>query len=420
MKIIVFLCKYLIMSNCTRKIFTLIYNHLPAKEHSIIIGARQTGKSTVLQQIHKKLLDEDKKSFLLTLEDPELLSSINAHPENIFDYIPRPKNERIFLLIDEVQYAVNPSNFLKLLYDKYSTQLKIIATGSSAFYIDRKFKDSLAGRKQLFELYTLDFDEFIDFKASDKNLLAEMNEIRVNPKYKSSVRKKLEELFDEYLTFGGYPSVVLANSEDEKKNKLKELVNTYLKRDIYESNIANESKFYNLLLLLANQTGAQLNINELSNTLKLSVTAVDNYLYVLQKSFHIALVRPFYSNVRKELTKMPKLYFNDTGLRNTILNQLERVNNRLDKGLLIENYIYIRLRQLYGSDAIKYWRTADGNEVDFIISTAFNEGFAVEAKFNIDEFKPNKYKKFIEHYPQYTLQCVAYKTPGNTGNILAL
>jgi uncharacterized protein len=408
------------MNDCTRKIFIPLYNHLQAKEHSILIGARQTGKSTVLKQIHNKLLNEEKHSHYLTLEDPQLLSAINVHPENIFDYIPRPGNERVYLLIDEVQYAADPSNFLKLLYDKYAPKLKIVATGSSAFYIDRKFKDSLAGRKQLFELFTLDFDEFIDFKTGDSKLLTEIAEIRTNPKYKSSVRKKLEELFDEYLVFGGYPAVVLANTEDEKKPKLKELVNTYIKRDIYESNIANELKFYNLMLLLANQTGSQVNINELANTLKLSVTAIDNYLYVLQKSFHVTLVRPFYSNIRKELTKMPKLYFNDTGLRNTVLNHFENVNNRLDKGLLIENYIYIRLRQLYGTDAIKYWRTADGNEVDFIISTAFNEGFAIEAKFNIDEFKPTKYKKFIDHYPQYELQCMAYKPPTNAGNIMAM
>lgn len=131
------------------KLFNQLYNHLAAKEYTIIIGARQTGKSMLLLQLYQKLISENRKAYQLTLEDPRILKAINEHPENLFNFIPQPEDKRIYVLIDEVQYAENPTNFLKLLYDKYLNKLKIIATGSSAFYIDRKFKDSLAGRKQI-------------------------------------------------------------------------------------------------------------------------------------------------------------------------------------------------------------------------------------------------------------------------------
>ena len=294
-------------------------------------------------------------------------------------------------------------------------KLKIVATGSSAFYLDTKFGDSLAGRKQIFELYTLEFDEFIDFKTSDDQLVKEMLRIKSEPGYVSYRRPELQSLFNEYITYGGYPAVVLAPDLLQKTILLKELVNTYIKRDIYESRIHDEVKFYNLLTLMAHQAGGLVNVNELANTLKLSVTAVENYLYIMQKTFHIRLVRPFYGNIRKELSKMPKVFFNDLGLRNILLNQFGPILQRIDRGEVAENLTYIRLRQLYDLDAIKHWRTADGNEVDFVVTTAYNEGFAIETKYSSTEFKPSKYRKFTENYPQYPLQCWAYEADGNDG-----
>jgi uncharacterized protein len=396
-----------------RKLYSSILDHLQYKEFTIITGARQTGKSTLLYKLHNYLRSIDELTFSFSFEDPILLDAINEHPEKIFDYIPKPTDKRIYLEIDEVQYANNPSNFLKLLYDKYAPNLKIIATGSSAFYLDTKFKDSLAGRKQIFELYTLDFDEFIDFKTNDSQLIDEMNQIRTNPNFISYRRQELLSLYNEYITWGGYPAVVLAPNNERKNTLLKELINTYIKRDIYESRIQDEEKFYNLLTILANQVGGLVNTNELANTLKISVTAVDNYLYVMQKTFHIRLVRPFYNNVRKELSKMPKVFFNDLGLRNAIISQYNPINQRADKSQITENLTYIRLRQLNDLDNIRYWRTADGNEVDFVVKTAYNEGFAIECKYSNTEFKATKYKKFTENYPQYQLNCWAFEAEGN-------
>ena len=399
------------------EITTAITKHLSDKRHSVLIGARQVGKTTVVKQITAGLLEKKEKAFYISFEEPEILKAINEHPENIFNYTIHPKDlkskQRLFIIIDEVQHAANPTNFLKLLYDKYAGKVKIIATGSSAFYINRDFKDSLAGRKKLFELYTLDFEEFLHFKKED-DLVEELIQLRKRPKYISLQRLKLNKLFEEYLTYGGYPAVVLEKNKTTKIEMLQELINSYMRKDVLEADLKDELKFFYLVRILASQTGELVNRNELANTLNLSVGTIDNYLYLLQKCFHVHLLLPKYTNVRKELTKMPKIYFNDLGLRNVLCKQFENLDHRLDKGQLIENYVYTRLRKLYGNDNLFFWRSADGNEVDFVIEKTLHSGFAYEVKFNEKKYSASKYKKFTSIYPKFPLKPVAYVKEGKS------
>jgi len=408
------------MEAIKRKLLSSLINHLKEKQFSIISGPRQSGKTTLLNQVAAILKQNMEEVYFLTLEDPTILARLNQHPENLFEFVIRSPEKKVFVLLDEVQYLDNPSNFLKLLYDRYSPQLKIVATGSSAFYIDRKFKDSLAGRKRLFELYTLDFDEFLIFRTGTNNLAEELDRIRQNEMYISSKRKELESYFNEYVTYGGYPAVVLAGTQEKKVEMLKELTGSFLKRDIAESNIQDREKFYQLLLILSQQTGSLINTNELSRTLMMSVTAVENYLYVLQKCFHIHLLRPFYKNIRKELIKMPKVFFHDLGFRNVLLNQFFPLVQRLDKGMVIENYAFIRLRTLFGNDNLRFWRTADGHEIDFIHTQSQDSGEAIEIKFEVSSFNPAKYGNFREAYPGYSLGVRAFHSNTNKNSLIAL
>jgi len=404
-----------------RKLYHKIVSQIDDCEFVIIAGARQTGKTSILKQIADFLRKRGAKCFEISLEDISILTKLNEHPENLFSYILKPEGtEKIYILLDEIQYLENPTNFLKLLFDKYSENLKIVATGSSAFYIDTKFKDSMAGRKQLFELSTLNFAEFLLFKTGNKSLSDELNEIRKNVNYLSLRRAEIANYFNEYLTYGGYPAVVLTEKHEKKTAILKELLNSYIKRDIAEANVQHQEKFYRLLLLLSEQIGNLLNVNELSQTLGLSVTSINNYLYVLQKCFHISLLRPFYRNLRKELTKMPKVYFNDLGLRNILLNQFQPPEIRLDKGALLENYMFIRLNELYTSDYLRYWRTATGDEVDFVVVQSGESGFAVECKFQSTSFKAKQHSNFTEAYPLMPLNCRSYNNETNENWILAI
>ena len=411
-----------------REIHPEIKNHLERKEYTIITGPHQSGKTSLLQALFKELKSVGRKVSYITFEDRDILSAINNHPEEIFAFTPRPEkflersdpaNQPIFLLIDEVQYAADPSNFLKYIYDVYSENLKIVATGSSAFYIDKKFTDSLSGRKRIFELQTLTFEECLVFKNLS-DLSGELELIRERKEYTSSRHRELMEMFNEYLIFGGYPEVVLENNKEEKIRLLKEIKNSFLKRDIDESGISNPDKFYNLLALLAGQTGNLVNRNELANTIGVDNKTIDKYLYVLQNCFHIELVKPFYSNLRKELTKMPKVYFKDSGLRNIALNRFFDFKSREDQGALLENYVHKRLSVLYDTDTIKFWRTTDNKEIDFVIITSFREGLAFEVKLNCKSAKRVSQKKFIENYPDYPLEVISYKIDNDCRWVLKL
>ncbi|MBX2928359.1 MAG: ATP-binding protein [Saprospiraceae bacterium] len=396
-----------------RSLFPQIENHLPDKRHTIITGARQVGKTSLLRLIFQKLSAEGHPVFQISLEDSRVLADINEHPDNVFLHVPTlpmpaqsgRADTRLYLLIDEVQYAADPTHFLKFLYDKYEGNLKVVATGSSAFYIDRKFTDSLAGRKRVFQLYSLSYEECLVFTGRE-DLAAEVTVMQERPEYISPHSAGLKAIFYQYLIYGGYPAVALEPDLREKKLLLDELKTAYVKRDISESGVSMEAKFFLLFQMLADQTGNLVNRHELSRMVQVDFKTIDNYLYVLEKCYHIHLIKPFFRNIQKELTKMPKVYFNDLGLRNALLNRFEPIENRADKGALLENYFYYRLRQRYDSDQLKFWRTADQHELDFLVESSFGQGIAYEVKWNKKNFAPEKLKKFVEAYPAFGLECL--------------
>ena len=396
-----------------RKLLSAVQNHLFDKRHTIITGARQVGKTSLLRLIYNQLESSGVKVYFLNLEDLRILEAVNYHPEKIFDFVkeqPTPSieklvEEKIFLLIDEIQYADDPTNFLKYIYDKYEQNVKIIATGSSAFYMDKKFKDSLAGRKRIFQLFTLSFEEFLFFK-NEEILIEEFEILQKRNSYQSLHIEKLKQYFREYIIYGGYPAVVLEDDYLEKENLLSELKSAYVKRDLLESGVEKEGKFLLLFQLLADQVGNLVNKNELANTVQLDSKTIDNYLYILQNCFHIQLIRPFFRNLRKELTKMPKVFFNDLGLRNSFLNRFNPPLNRADKGALLENYFFLRFREKYNIDQIKFWRTSDKQEIDFVIEESFGEGKAYEIKWNCVKFNLKKYQKFANSYDKFSIHCL--------------
>ena len=398
-----------------RKLHKAIKKHIPKKEYTIITGARQVGKTSLLLALYKELSETKKQVHYLTFEDYEVLESINKHPEEIFRYVPRPlkliepskeKQNIVYLLIDEIQYAATPTSFLKYLFDTYGENLKIIATGSSAFYIDQKFEDSLAGRKRIFELKSLDFEEWLTFNKQHR-ILEELIEVRKQKEYISSSSHEFINHFHNYLLFGGFPRVVLEKNQTDKIYILRELMNSFLKKDLLESNITRTDKFYKFFSLLAGQIGNLINRNELANTLGVDNKTIERYLFVLQKSFHIELIRPFSSNLRKELTKMPKLFFKDTGLRNIALNNFSDVDNRTDTSALLENYLFLRLSQIYDADSIRFWRTADGKEIDFIVNDTFGGKYAYEVKLNCKTGKNKSTHKFASTYPDFSIQITS-------------
>jgi predicted AAA+ superfamily ATPase len=264
----------------------------------------------------------------------------------------------------------------------------LFVSGSSTFEIKKKFKESLVGRTVNFELYPLSFEEFLIFKKNKYSLKKE-NLKKVND--------ELVLLAEEYIRFGGYPQIVLENSEEKKKTYLSQIISTYVKKDIRDlGNIRNISAFNKLLELLASQSGQILNVLELSNTLQTERNTILEYLDLLEQTFIIKRVTPFHQNLRSELSKNPKIFFIDTGLMHLLwLKDFPKVIF----GNAFETFVFSELLRLH--KPLHFWRTANKQEIDFIL--ADNRIYAIEVKLNFQNQDNRHLKTFAENYPCRTI-----------------
>lgn len=375
-----------------RDILSKIKKIITRDEFIILTGARQTGKTSLLILLKDFLEDKNKECYYFNLENIDYLKLLNKHPFNIFELIPASKSKQN-VFIDEIQYLDNPTNFLKLLYDEKRDKIKIIGSGSSCFYIDKKFKDSLSGRKFLFEVYPLNFNEFLEFNQ-EKDLLEQKNK-KLNVYYK----KRLLKQWQQYLTYGSYPKIALTKDDNIKKILLEEIGTSYIKKDIRDAGLKNLDKYFSLLKILASQTGQLVNSQELADTLNVSYKTIEEYLYLMKKSYQVAFIKPFYKNLRKELTKMSKVYFYDLGLRNFLLHNYDLIEFREDKGSYLENIVFREFLNKTGNiDKIKFWRTQDKKEIDFVIANK-----AYEIKYEFKKTKTTKYNEFMLKYPEIKL-----------------
>lgn len=391
-----------------RKILKNINKWLNKDQCIFLIGARQVGKTSLLHIIKESIDDNCKEtnsqSIFYDLEDFETLHYFNESPKNLIKDLQintaYENLDKIYVFIDEIQYLNDPSHFIKYIYDTYKKKIKLIVSGSSSFYIDKNFKDSLSGRKIIFEIMPLDFDEFLLFRGKRKYRKADFQDLSPNDK------REMKNLLEEYSRFGSYPAVVLEPEFQLKKLILKELINSYLKKDVLENQIRYPDKFYKLIKILAENTGAQINNNELANSLDLSYSTVENYLYILEKTFYIKTIKPFYKNLRKELTKMPKIFLLDMGVRNYLLDDFKEFDKRLDKGAFLENLYFKFLTDNFPDKKINYWRTTDQKEIDFIIP---DECLAVEIKSKKAKARSKAKKEFLENYPEFDFSFRDYE-----------
>jgi len=356
--------------------FSKIYRHLSKQEITLILGARRVGKTTLLYQLKEKLLENkvlEKNIYFLNLDLVDDLMLLKSQSEFI-DYIKeRISSSKIYFFIDEVQRLENPGLFLKGIYD-LNLPVKFILTGSSSLEIRAKTQESLAGRKRIFYLYPFSFREYL--RVQNSFLVPRLLKEKLNKIDQNEINKYLSE----FLIFGGYPEVVLLNSRQEKIKTLEEIFNSYIEKDIVGFfKIEDRVSFTKLVTILASQVGNLLNNNEISGTLGIKSETVKRYLQALENTFVINTIRPFYKNVRKELTKMPKVFFLDNGLRNFALKRFKKFNDCQDQGQILENYVFSFLKKtLETYQEIYFWRTKDRAEVDFIIE--HEELMAIEVK----------------------------------------
>ncbi len=376
-----------------RTLYSSLAAHLEEPEITLIIGPRQAGKTTLLRELEDELKKRNKKTLFLSLDndlDKPFFESQASLLEQIKLTIGLGKG---YVFIDEVQKRQDAGVFLKGLYDQ-NLPYKFIVSGSGSVELKEKVHESLVGRKRLFELYTLSFIEFVNFKTEYRY------ENRLND-FLSIDKMRANQLLEEYLNFGGYPKVVLAQTLEEKTKVINDIYQGYLEKDIaFLLNIKKTESLTNLVRILASQSGGLVNIAELSSTLDIAAKTVNDYIWYLEKTFIIRRVTPFFRNVRKEVTKSPIIYFVDLGMKNFAQRQFGMATQTFLRGHLFENFVFLQLKEKMGfQTSLHFWRSKDNAEVDFVVDKGL-EIVPVEVKYTrLDKPETTRsFKSFLDRY----------------------
>lgn len=387
-----------------RKLFSLIKKHLQNKEITLIIGPRQSGKTTLMKHLEEDIKKSGGKTLFLDLDrdqDKPFFTSQDRLIQRITYEMGEGKG---YVFIDEMQRKENAGLFLKGLYDM-NLPVKIVVSGSGSLELKEKIHESLAGRKRIFELSTLSFEEFVNFKTQYKYTGSD-GTLEKPATFFDLYKEMALQFFEEYLNFGGYPRVVLETEISEKQAVIDEIYRSYLERDLsILLNIQKTESMTQLVRILAAQTGNLVNISELSNTLGLAIQTIKHYLWYLEKTFIIQKVTPHFKNIRKEITKAATYYFIDLGLKNYASNQFGNALNASTTGFLFQNFVYKALKEaIYlSSTTVHFWRSKDKAEVDFVINTGL-EVIPVEAKYSTlkGPETTRSFKSFITKYKPKT------------------
>lgn len=341
----------------------------------VLIGARQVGKTSIMQMYPT---EGYRNTLFLDGQDAEVAERFQKL-STIEQYLSIYLNTDFdgLLFIDEFQFIEGVSTMLKLLTDKHD-KLKVLCSGSSSLDILKSVEESLAGRVRIIEVLALSFSEYLLFR--DEKLF-QLQQSLADAADEALV-SDLQAAYQEYLIYGGLPRTALTMNPDEKVELLNDICQTYLLNDVRRY-VANEHfvGFNKLLRLLATQIGNLVNINELSRESGLPYSDCENYVNLLQKMYVIKLIEPFFTNRRKVIGKMKKVYFCDLGLRNIIYGNFNEMPFRTDNGAIFENEILLELwRNRKAGETISFYRTQNGTEVDFVTESAQRK-MAVECKY---------------------------------------
>lgn len=367
--------------NIQRDLKTKIISRLTEYKNKIVIlyGARQTGKTTLANEIIKELelktlavnADEQKYADVLSSRDARKLKGLIGDHELIF--------------IDEAQRIKDIGINLKIIHET-QPHVRVLITGSSSIHIASEVTEALTGRKHTFSLFPL-----------------ALNELRHH-----YTNFDINDMLIDLMIYGSYPEVFTVAGYAEKTRILREIGNSYLYKDIFElTDVRNKGKLIELLRLLAFQPGSEVSIHELSRQLGISRDAVYRYLELLEQAFVIFRLSGFSRNLRKEISKMDKYYFFDNGIRNMLINNFNPISYRNDTGQLWENFVVAERQKYlyYKQEAVNayFWRVYTGGEIDYIEETG-GRLWAYELKYNKKKVKPPK--TWLEAYPESTFKVI--------------
>lgn len=348
-----------------RDVYDNIKPLIDAPEVVVITGMRRVGKTTLLRYIQENL--KTGNCIFLDLENP---ATQKLFEEKNYDrileslaFLGLDMKQKGYVFLDEIQFVRNIPSVVKYLFDHY--KIKFFLSGSSSFYLKNLFSESLAGRKYIFELFPLNFSEFLRMKEVKFNFKALQNKIS------EALFTQIDRYYSEYILYGGFPGVAAKDSIAEKKKMLEDIFTSYFQLEVKQiGDFRKLNVVRDMMLLLMERTGAKLDVQKLSRELGVSRETIYNYISFLENTYFIKLIRPFSRSRDAEIRSMPKFYLCDTGL----VNHFARVS----EGALFENAVFNALRE---NGEINYYQRKSGVEIDFIL----NRKYAYEAKLKAYE-----------------------------------
>ncbi len=333
----------------------------------VVVGARQVGKTTLLKNIL-----EGKDYLFLDADDPTVRSLLsNPNTEQLRTIIGNYKT----VFIDEAQRIPGIGLTLKIIIDQFK-DVRLFVSGSSSFDLGNLLNEPLTGRKWEYQMFPVSWEEY-------ENTIGFV---------------KSEQQLENRLLYGFYPDVI--NNQGNEKETLKNLVNSYLYRDILAlSDIRRSDVLEKLVQAIALEIGNEVNYNELSQTVGINRITVQKYIDILEKGYIVFRLNSFSRNIRDEIKKNRKIYFLDNGIRNMIIGDFNPLNLRGDKGALWENFL---VSERYKQNMYKqtfsqmfFWRTKQQQEIDFV---EVNKGKIYGYEFKWNHKKSNFPQKFIQTY----------------------
>ena len=333
----------------------------------LLLGARQVGKTTLMEDLVSATKKNFSKVFSFNLEYPNDLLLFSKSESEILAGLTKKNNSLI--VIDEFHYVKNISKIFKSIYDM-KKNIQIIASGSSSLEIHKHLKESLVGRQNIIKIYPFNLSEWYKTGYSLNN----------------------------FIVYGGMPGLIKLNKKNDKIHDLNQIVQSYLMKDIRslvkEENI---NAFNHLLFYIAENQGQILPVSNVSREIKLPSKTVEKYLSILEQTYVVYGLHGYAKNLSGELRKSKKFYFYDNGIRNLLVKNFSGLKGRNDMGLLYESHLFLELhKNLKPNMTLNFWRTKYGDEVDFIY-TKDKVSIPIECKSSYDKYHKGL-MKFIKKY----------------------
>ncbi len=404
-----------------RTIYNTLTSHKTNGKITILTGARQVGKTTLMKRLYEQEC-KDHPALFLDLDIYSHYEQVKTY-ENFINTLKlngyQDSQDRLFIVfLDEFQRYADISRTLKSVSDHHPN-VKIYASGSSSLAINDQIQESLAGRKRILPVFPLRFSEYLHFVEKD-DLITQINHLpdTVSDDLVSLIPQAFAEL-ERFLVFGGYPEVVLAPAA-EKKDVLTSIFDLYVKKDLVDFlKIEKVSHAKTLIRHLAVNHGQETSYSHLAQVAGINEKTARNYVDILKETFIVTVHPPWFTNRNKELVKMPKVYFSDNGVRNFFVNNFNPSDMRGDASFLFEGFVISELIKTgCPPDYIKYWRTKNRHEVDIILDNGTRVK-PVEIKYK-KILRPSDCKgldRFSSTYPhiqnQYIVNLACNRTKEN-------